>query len=221
MEYLIYDAIILAVLILFAWLGWRKGLLLSLCGLAVAVLAFFGAGFLADTLDTPIVEAITPKLETVLVDELVERFGDLGLDAAVDALREEGGLLSWQADAAEELLASAGQMESVRQLFSQAAEVLATTIVYRLLFALSFVLLFILLTLLLRALDVVAKLPGLHFFNGLGGGLLGLCKGAVILFVAVFCLQIFSKLITPEAVENTYLLKFFVRFDPISLFFKT
>ena len=66
----------------------------------------------------------------------------------------------------------------------------------------------------------MAKLPGLHFFNGLGGGLLGLCKGAVILFVAIFCLQIFSKSITPEVVENTYLLKFFVQFDPISLFFK-
>ena len=77
-----------------------------------------------------------------------------------------------------------------------------------------------LLTLLLHALDLVAKLPGLHFCNGLGGGLIGLIKGVLVLFVVVTVLGISSRgLFSPEVVEKTYLCKFLVEINPVLAFF--
>lgn len=220
MQYLIYDLIIVAVLALFVWRGWKKGLLLSLCGLVVALLAFWGAGFLADTLDDPIAHAVEPKLAELIQENLSDQFTADSPDAdPIEDLREMGGLYEWVADILEENRKTMDSMvlDTVQGVAQKAAQTIAVQVAHSVIFAVSFVILFVVLTLLLHALDLVAKLPGLHFCNGLGGGLIGLAKGFVILLVVISCLRMFGKFIPQEAVDNTYVLKFFVRFDPISM----
>ncbi len=219
MRYILFDVAVVAILALFLWMGWKKGLLLSLCGLAVAAVSFFGAGFLADTLDSPVADAIAPKLEETIQQQLALHYDDTDPDGPLDALREMGGLFTWAADAVEEAQDSAAGA-AVGELAVKAAGLLATAISYRIIFALAFLLLFVLLTALLHALNVVARLPGLNFCNELGGGLLGLLKGVIVLYVLIACLRLFSGLITPEVEENTYVLKFFLRFDPVSALFR-
>ncbi len=62
--------------------------------------------------------------------------------------------------------------------------------------ALSFVLLFIiimiLLKVLLRVLDLVTKLPVIHTFNAVGGGLVGLVESLFIIWIACIVLTMFS-----------------------------
>lgn len=220
MQYLIYDLVIVAVLALFVWRGWKKGLLLSLCGLAVALLAFWGAGFLAETLDDPAAKAIEPKLTEMIAENLSDRFAAEDADAdPIDDLRDMGGIYAWAADALAEARQTmdSAVLDTVQGVAHKAAQAIAAQAAYSVIFAVSFVVLFVVLTLLLHALDLVAKLPGLHFCNGLGGGLIGLAKGFVILLVVISCLRMFGKLIPQEAVDNTYVLKFFVRFDPVSM----
>lgn len=222
-QYLIYDLIIAAVLGLFVWRGWKKGLLLSLCGLVVALLAFWGAGFLAETLDDPIANAVEPKLEKVITENLSDHFTSTDPNAdPIDDLRDMGGLYEWVADTLAETRESMDSMvlNTVQGVAHKAAQTIAVQVAHSVIFAVAFVLLFVLLTLLLHALDLVAKLPGLHFCNGLGGGLIGLVKGFVILLVAVSCLRLFGKFITQEAVDNTYLLRFFAQIDPLSMLSK-
>lgn len=220
MQYLMYDLIIVAVLALFVWRGWKKGLLLSLCGLVVALLAFWGAGFLADTLDDPIAHAVEPKLTELITENLSDQFTADSPDAdPIEDLREMGGLYAWAADllGQEREAMSSLLLDTVQGVARSAARAIATQVAHSVIFAVSFIILFVVLTLLLHALDLVAKLPGLHFCNGLGGGLIGLAKGFVILLVVISCLRMFGKLIPQEAVDNTYVLKFFVRFDPVSM----
>lgn len=219
MEYILFDVAVVAILAFFVWRGWKKGLLLSLCGLAVVVVSFLGAGFIADTLDTPLADAIAPKLEETIDQQLTLHYDDRSVDSPLDALREMGGLFSWAADAVEDAQDSAVGT-AVGDLAGKAAGLLATAIAYRIIFVLAFVLLFILLTVLLHALNVVAKLPGLNLCNGLGGGVIGLLKGVIVLYVLIACLRLFSALITPEAEENTYVLKLFLRFDLVSALFQ-
>lgn len=219
MEYILFDVAVVAILALFVWRGWKKGLLLSLCGLAVVVVSFLGAGFIADTLDSPLADAITPKLEEAINEQLALHYDDLSGDSPLDTLREQGGLFSWAADAVEDAQESAVG-SAIGDLAAKAAGLLATAIAYRVIFALAFLLLFILLTVLLHALNVVARLPGLNFCNELGGGLIGLLKGVIVLYVVIACLRLFSGLITPEVEENTYVLKIFLRFDPVSALFQ-
>ncbi len=211
--YLIYDVVVLAILVFALWRGWHKGLLLSLCGLAVVVVSFLCAGFLADTLDDPLSQSLTPKL----TERIEEQFNaaaqqDPGAppQSLADTLREMGGLYAVAADTLDDV------GDDIHAAATQAAQAVATSIVYIIVFALAFLLLVILLTLLLHGLDLVAKLPGLNFFNQLGGGVIGLIKGVIILYVVIACLRLFSGLITPEVEENTTVLKFFLRFDPFA-----
>ena len=69
---------------------------------------------------------------------------------------------------------------------------------------------------LFRSLDLVAKLPVLNSVNQLAGGAVGLAKGVLLLFIAAWLFK--DSFVPPEAVEQTYLLKFFCTVNPLSLF---
>lgn len=213
MEFLIYDGIVVAVLALFVWLGWRKGLILSLCGLAAVVVAFVGAGFVADTFDAPVTEALTPQLESMLEERISQYDKDLGVISIPDALRQEGGLYSWAADAVEEALDESQIFHEVSLAVDAAAQALAQRIAHSLIFAMSFLVLYVLLILALHALNLVAKLPVLHFCNNLGGGVIGLIKGGIIVFVAVGAASLLLSAYLPDAqtLERSYIFKFFVK----------
>ena len=221
---IVYDLIILAVLGFFLWRGWRKGLILSLCGLVVVILSLIGANFIADTAAPPVAKALQPKLAAVIEenvnDYMTTHYDDLDPVSPFDALRKMGGIYAWCADSVEDTVSKIGRDLDLSEMFSIAANRVAERLAHRILFAIAFVVLFVLLTLLLHALDLVAKLPGLHFCNGLGGGLIGLVKGILVLFVVVTVLGISSRsLFYPEVVEKTYLCKLLVEFNPVlSLF---
>lgn len=232
---ILYDVAILAVLALFLWRGWRKGLILSLCGLVVVILSLVGANFIADTAAPPVAKALQPKLaaaiEENVTDYMATHYDDIvpGDDAPTisslsDALREMGGIYAWCADSVEDatskLTHSMDSLLDTSELCSIAASRVAEQLAHHILFAVAFVVLFVLLTLLLHAMDLVAKLPGLHFCNGLGGGLIGLVKGVLVLFVALCVLRVTSgQLFTPEMVDQTHLFKFFVEINPVLALF--
>ena len=82
------------------------------------------------------------------------------------------------------------------------------------------VLLLVVLRLALSPLHLFTKLPVVHGVNALLGGALGLVKGALLVFLAVWVLQKLQLLVTPELVDKTVLLKFFARNSPIDLIAK-
>ncbi|MPM82864.1 hypothetical protein SDC9_129926 [bioreactor metagenome] len=73
-------------------------------------------------------------------------------------------------------------------------------------------------TLLSHALDLVAKLPVLHFFNKTGGFVLGTAKGVLVLFVVLRAAEYLGNFIPAGMAENTVLLKWFLTADPLALF---
>ena len=80
--------------------------------------------------------------------------------------------------------------------------------------------LLVVLRLALSPLHLFTKLPVVHGANALLGGALGLVKGALLVFLAVWVLQKLQLLVTPELVNKTVLLKFFARNSPIDLIAK-
>ena len=83
-----------------------------------------------------------------------------------------------------------------------------------------FGLVLVVLRLALSPLHLFTKLPVVHGVNALLGGALGLVKGALLVFLAVWVLQKLQLLVTPELVDKTVLLKFFARNSPIDLIAK-
>ncbi len=58
----IFDIIIVAVLVFFAWRGAKKGLILTLCGLVGIFIAFFGARFISARFYQPFANIIEPGI---------------------------------------------------------------------------------------------------------------------------------------------------------------
>lgn len=229
MAFLIADGLVLAVLLIFACIGARRGLILSLCGLLAFVVAFLGASFAARTLSPVVADALEPKFAAAIEEQLNESIrqqaeageaavlspDDVPLEGVLDALREMGfyETLINTVDRAVE----SGMTAVAASAAAAVAAAIAQSAAYLILFLLGFFLILLAWRLLSRALDLVARLPGLHFLNKTGGALFGLVQGCIILFVAAWLLQFFGQVLPRELVEQTVLLKFFMTTTPFSL----
>lgn len=229
MAFLIADGLVLAVLLIFACIGARRGLILSLCGLLAFVVAFLGASFAARTLSPMVADALEPKFAAAIEEQLNESIrqqaeageaavlspDDVPLEGVLDALREMGfyETLINTVDRAVE----SGMTAVAASAAAAVAAAIAQSAAYLILFLLGFFLILLAWRLLSRALDLVARLPGLHFLNKTGGALFGLVQGCIILFVAAWLLQFFGQVLPRELVEQTVLLKFFMTTNPFSL----
>ena len=60
----VFDVILFLVVLLFAALGVRRGLVLTVCGLLSILVALGGAKVAADSLSPVVAEAITPRITT-------------------------------------------------------------------------------------------------------------------------------------------------------------
>lgn len=229
MAFLIADGLVLAVLLIFACIGARRGLILSLCGLLAFVVAFLGASFAARTLSPVVADALEPKFAAAIEEQLNESIrqqaeageaavlspDDVPLEGVLDALREMGfyETLINTVDRAVE----SGMTAVAASAAAAVAAAIAQSAAYLILFLLGFFLILLAWRLLSRTLDLVARLPGLHFLNKTGGALFGLVQGCIILFVAAWLLQFFGQVLPRELVEQTVLLKFFMTTNPFSL----
>ena len=216
-------------LLIFACIGARRGLILSLCGLLAFVVAFLGASFAARTLSPVVADALEPKFAAAIEEQLNESIrqqaeageaavlspDDVPLEGVLDALREMGfyETLINTVDRAVE----SGMTAVAASAAAAVAAAIAQSAAYLILFLLGFFLILLAWRLLSRALDLVALLPGLHFLNKTGGALFGLVQGCIILFVAAWLLQFFGQVLPRELVEQTVLLKFFMTTNPFSL----
>ena len=229
MAFLIADGLVLAVLLIFACIGARRGLILSLCGLLAFVVAFLGASFAARTLSPMVADALEPKFAAAIEEQLNESIrqqaaageaavlspDDVPLEGVLDALREMGfyETLINTVDRAVE----SGMTAVAASAAAAVAAAIAQSAAYLILFLLGFFLILLAWRLLSRALDLVARLPGLHFLNKTGGALFGLVQGCIIIFVAAWLLQFFGQMLPRELVEQTVLLKFFMTTNPFAL----
>ena len=230
MTYLIYDLAVIVILVLFALWGSRKGLVLTLCSLAAVFVALVGAAFLSDALAEPVAKVIEPAVTSSIHDTVTSYYqrstaentsgeeadwlAQLPLDKLLEPLREsdafKGYVESFQKavdDKAAEIVTHAAQA---------LAHFMAVQIARMVIFVLAFFAVLAAWLFLSHALNLVAKLPVLSTLNRWGGALAGLVKGALVLFIAAWLLK--DSYIPREAVESTFLLRFFCTASPLSFF---
>lgn len=232
MDYLILDLIIAGVLVGFAIHGAWRGLVLSLCGLLAVVVAFVGAGFAAKSLAPAVAGTLEPRFAAAIEARLEEAIPDAvdppapgappsgtpeeaALGSVLDVLDDMGlydALISAVSDAVTRGMTAASAAAS-----AAVAAALAQSVSYLAVFLIAFILILLIWNLISRALDLVARLPGLHALNKTGGAILGLLKACILLFVAAWLIQYLGCLIPEETVMKTHLLKFFMRTNPFEL----
>lgn len=211
------DLFMAAILLLALVLGIRQGFLQSLARVAIVIVALLGAAWLAEHLADPAAK----WLEPVLTEKLQQQMS--GQPAAADdpSLAAAGILetFGFSGDTLDEMVRSVTEkaQEVGQTLLSAVVSTVLRSVAYAVVYLVSFLLLLLLLRLLLAPLHLFTKLPGVHGINAALGGALGLVKGALLLFFAVWLLRRLQLWITPELISQTYILRFFAEHSPMEL----
>ncbi|MCD7927305.1 MAG: CvpA family protein [Oscillospiraceae bacterium] len=218
MNFIFLDIAILVVFIIFALWGMRRGFVMTLCSLIALLVALVGAvlvtNLFAPTVADWIQPAIEPSVTSAVENALPAQWANLstselgqlleqadlpfGLENSVQQLLEQSPSLDAQA-LVEDLSVSLSQ---------QAAEYMASALV----FLVCFILILLLWRMIARGLDLVARLPGLHFLNKLGGLVLGAFRGAVFVYAGLWLLRMIG-LLSQQAEEESALVGFFLSFN--------
>ena len=211
------DIFMAACLLLALVLGVRQGFLQSLARVAIVIVALLGAAWLAEHLADPAAKWLEPMLT-----EKIQQQMDGQAAAADDPSLAAAGLLEtfgFSGDALDKLVESATEkaQEVGQTLLSAVVSTVLRSVAYAVVYLVSFLLLLLLLRLLLAPLHLFTKLAVVHGINAVMGGALGLVKGALLLFFAVWLLRRLQIWITPELISQTYILRFFAEHSPMEL----
>ena len=229
MNYIIYDIIIAAALLFFLWRGYSKGLILTLCSLLAVFVSLIGASFLSNALAEPVAKAIEPAVTSRIHDTVTSYYqrspaetgsqeadwlAQLSLDELLEPLKDSKAFQGFT-DTFQKALD-----DGAAQIATHAAQALARFVAAQIarmvIFVLAFFAILIAWYFLSHTLDLLAHLPVLYTANRWGGGAVGLAKGALVVFIAVWLFK--GSCIPAAAVENTAILKFFATADPLSYF---
>lgn len=228
-SYLVFDVIIAALLLLAVWRGYKKGFVLTLCGFLAIFVAFIGATIISNALAEPVARSIRPIVEHQIQQVLDEKAAgavtaageeaeehiSLPLQEALDLLKDTK-LYKGFADAFQKSV-NDGMVAATANAARVISDYIARQLAQTLLFLVSFVLLLAVWYLISHALDLAFRLPVLSSLNHWSGAALGLFRGGLLTFIACWLLK--GSLIPQDAIENSYLLKFFCTVSPLTLLF--
>lgn len=243
------DIILVLILALAAWRGFRNGFIRGVLGLVAIVVAIYGANLVAKTysgeftgmlkpfvggiIDSAVSDAIvkydqqSPDTETG-ADGDGESDADTGADGDADTGRDDDANvfeISFEAlrnigisSKAAGLLAEkvGDEIKSIgQQMTSSLTEKLCGALAYIILFGISFVIILIIFAIIGNLMNLVYILPGIETADRLIGLILGLVKGALIVFAIAVMIR-YLGLLSPEAVQNTTLLKLITDVNPLA-----
>lgn len=195
--WLLLDAVIAVIFVFFAVSGTKRGLIKSVCGVFITVVAVLIAinfhASVAEFFRTTVVyrqltDNLNEKVEEYVANSLdSEKLGTLLDDAptGITALLKGFGTDTDAVKEKYESLVQSGETQIAAKLSDYIVEPAAETLSNALAMLAVFVAAILLLNLAVFLLDLVFKLPVLHFANKFGGFLFGLAAGLLAVFV--FC----------------------------------
>lgn len=209
---IIADIAIVAALAAAVILGVKRGLIQSLAGIVILVAALFGAAWAARTFSGVVAQWLRPLLEQSLLRRAQSQGAAATPDEVLAAFGYSGRMLTELAESISEQARQIGQT-----MANAVVDSVLHSIAYAAVYVVAFLVLLVALHLAVKALDLTAKLPVIRTANGFLGGVLGLIKGVLVVFLAVWVMQKLQLIITPELTEQSILLPLFIHNSPISL----
>ena len=200
---LLLDLVLLGLLVFSFVMGVRRGFLLSLCSLLAVLVALLGGWYLAAHWSQPLEERLEPViLETLTQREAEEETTSPLPDNLPQVLQDQ---------------AAQTAQDWKNATLAQAAAFLAGAAAKVILFLAGFFVVLLLWNLLFHALNLVAKLPGLHGLNKFFGGALGLVKGLLLLMLARWLLCDLLGWIPADVTRDSILLSLLPSLDLFDL----
>lgn len=217
---ILIDIAVIALIAVFAFIGYRKGLVKTLLNFAGVFIALIAAFYIASPLssfvfDTFFIDRIHNGVNKAIVNSAADTV--TGAVAAVPDYIKKGAKAL---DINVEKVISDSDPESGVSFAEDVAETItqkvARPVVTRLLAIILFIILFVLLRVLIKvianALNLVARLPGLNLANRTLGAVIGFAEGLLIAYVCCFAIMQIADIkggsflgVSTDTLSDTYI----------------
>ena len=227
---LILDIVLLLIVALSTWSGYRKGLIAGIAGILAVIIALFGGSLLSSAYSHEVVPVLEPFVDGYIDsqnirDEVLDTLGygytDLSLEdilARDSSLRfdyavECNKLLGIYQDRAEEMAQRAVQNADRNGLNMTDAVVteLCDTVSFVGGLLVAFLLILILLVAIGNIGNLSFRLPNLELLDEIGGAVLGFAKGFLYCVLLCWLLSFLGVIIGKDTLESTTLAQFFLQ----------
>jgi len=232
----VIDLILIAVVLLCAVNGYRKGILMELGAVACLLLSLYGATLVASNFSMEVVVAVKPFaggfIESVISNDVPERLGyDLNEYSINDIVANDpekayevaettflcmGIYEKTAAELAEDAQVYAA--ENGVTLRSAIIDVTCNTLVYAAAVALCFMIILIFLTFLGNLPNLAFRLPNMEEMDEIGGAAVGAVRGVLLCMLAVWVLKFLGILIGEDTLSSTIVAKLLDKIGIISFF---
>lgn len=182
---LIIDLIIVAIILLFTFLGYKRGLIkvaIKLCTFIIAIIVAF-------VLYKPISNVV---IENTGIDESIET-------AITDRILPEGASVDEEVELSNDLPSVI--LKNGENTVQSIATSFSNTIIEAACFFIIFIAVKIILKFITALADLIAKLPILKQFNALGGTIYGVLEGLFLVFVGFAIISLIAPLIDVSILE--------------------
>ena len=220
----IIDLVLLGILIICVWSGYKKGIIMGVGGILCIIVAVYGANLLANSFSFDVVPALKPfangYTETLIGGSDSPVMKRMGWDGSTYTPED---LVEMYPDRKEEFCATcyevlgidgktAGRMaekavtyarESGSSIRAAVGQILCETVSYAGCFLLAFLLIVIILTVIGNLPNLSYKLPRLDIVNDILGAVLGLVTGLMFCVIAVWALKFMGMLIGNDTLAST------------------
>lgn len=228
----VIDIILLIIIALCTWNGYKKGLVGGIAGILAIVVALFGGSLLSSAYAQEVVPALEPFVDGYVDsqanrDAVLESMGYGDSDYSVeDILAQDSSLkydyayecmlaVGFYSKTAEKLAAEAVALteDNAVDVTDAVVSVVCDTATYVIGLALGFLLILILLVAIANIGNLSLRLPNMENLDEIGGAVAGFLKGFIYCVLLCWILGFLGIVIGKDTLSETTLARFFLAFD--------
>ncbi|MCR5664011.1 MAG: CvpA family protein [Oscillospiraceae bacterium] len=230
---LIIDIVLLAIIALCTWGGYKRGLVGGIAGLFAIVIALFGGSLLSATYSGEVIPALRPFVGGLIdsqqtTDAILKEMGYGDSDKSLnDILADDSSLstkyaascmryVGFSEERSDELAVRCRDVLKANPDMTATEaviEVLCDTITYVLGLLLAFLLILIALVAIANVFNLSFRLPTMENLDEIGGAVLGFARGFLYCILLSWILSFLGVVIGRDTLEETLLAQFFMKID--------
>ena len=226
------DLIIVAILLLAAWQGYKRGVIGGILAIVFLIVAVYGGNLVATAYSDeftnmfrPFIGGYLQSVEASVIEEVVpDQLQHLSTE---DLFRLEPGL---EEVVIQQVFLGLGihhsRIETLTEHYfdlrdeggginSSLTEVLVYALCFFIVYTIGFLLTLIALTVIYNIIPVSFRLPGLKLVDEIGGGVLGFVQGVLLVFMLGWFLGYAGLLLPGDLLANSWITELFVGANPM------
>lgn len=231
----VIDIILLIIIALCTWNGYKRGLVGGIAGILAIVVALFGSSLLSSAYSHEVVPALEPFIDGYVdsqanrdavlesmgygdsdysVEDIIAQDSSLKYDYAYECLLSVG----FYSKTSEKLAARAVDLaeEGSMDMTAAVVSVVCDTATYVGGAALGFLLILIFLIAVANVGNLSLRLPNMENLDEIGGSVVGFIKGFIYCVLLCWVLSFFGLIIGKSTMSDTVLGRFFLAFEFIT-----